>query len=210
MGQFLDGELAWRKRELTTLKFMVGRSRRQHKTELLIRAAVCLLYAHWEGFVKAAATGYVSFAARQGLRYRDLTPNFMALGLRSDISQAGRSNLPTLHTAFMTRLMSGLSERSTINWEQAIDTGSNLNSSILGEILCVVGVDATDYLIKSPIIDEKLLANRNAIAHGERRPEFAADDYATLHDGIIQLVERFRPDIENTAATNSYLRNLGQ
>ena len=110
----------------------------------------------------------------------------------------------------MTRLMSGLSERSTINWEQAIDTGSNLNSSTLGEILCVVGVDATDYLIKSPIIDEKLLANRNAIAHGERRPEFEADDYATLHDDIIQLVERFRPDIENAAATNSYLRNLAQ
>ena len=132
------------------------------------------------------------------------------LGMRPQIWQAGRSDKSTLHTGLVTRIISGLSENADINWEQAIDTRSNLNSETLNEILCAVGLDNGYYMLKKPIIDEKLLANRNAIAHGERRPEFEADDYATLHDDIIQLVERFRPDIENAAATNSYLRNLAQ
>ena len=204
LTQFLDDELAWRKKELTTLKVLLDKSRRQHETALLLRAAICLLYAHWEGFVKAAATGYLSYVATRGLRYQDLTPNFVALGLWSDISQAGESNLPTLRTALMTRLISGLSERARINWEQSIDAGSNLNFKTLNEIMCAVGLDSKEYLLKKPIIDQRLLANRNAIVHGERRPEIGPDDYAGLNDDIVQLVERFRTDIENAAATNSF------
>lgn len=105
--QFLDDELAWRKKELTTLKFMLGKSRKRESV-LLLRAALCVLYAHWEGFVKAAATSYVSFVSTRGLRYRDLTPNFVALGLRREISEAGLSNLPTVHTTLATKLMLGL------------------------------------------------------------------------------------------------------
>lgn len=206
LTQFLDDELAWRKKELTTLKVLLDKSRRQHETVLLLRAAICLLYAHWEGFVKAAATGYLSYVATQGLRYQDLTPNFVALGLWSDISQAGQSNLPTLRTALTTKLISGLAEHARINWEQSIDTGSNLNSKTLNEIMCAVGLDSREYLLKKPIIDQRLLANRNAIVHGERRPEIGADEYATLNDDIVQLVERFRTDIENAAATNSFRR----
>ena len=206
LTQFLDDELAWRKKELTTLKVLLDKSHRHHETMLLLRAAICLLYAHWEGFVKAAATGYLSYVATRGLRYRDLTPNFVALGLWSDISQAGESNLPTLRTALTTKLISGLSERASIDWGQSIDAGSNLNSKTLDEIMCAVGLDSKEYLLKKPIIDQRLLANRNAIVHGERRPEIGPDDYAVLNDDIVQLVERFRNDIENAAATNRFRR----
>ena len=204
--QFLDDELAWRKRELTTLKVWLDKSRRQHETVILLRAAICLLYSHWEGFVKAAATGYVSYVAALGLKYQELTPNFVALGLWSDISQAGKSDSPTLRTALTTKLISGLSERASINCEQSIDAGSNLNSKTLSEILCAMGLDNKEYLLKKPIIDHRLLGNRNAIAHGERRPDFGLDDYAGLNDDIVQLVEKFRTDIENAAATRRFRR----
>ena len=206
LGKFLDDELAWRKRELTTLKFMVVGQRRSHERVLVLRAAICLLYAHWEGFVKAAATGYLSYVATRGLRYQDLTPNFVALGLWSDISRAGESNLPTLRTALTTRLIFRLSEQASINWEQSIDAGSNLNFKTLNEIMCTVGLDSKEYLPKKPIIDQRLLANRNAIVHGERRPEIGPDDYSALHDEVIQLVQNFRTDIENAATTNSFRR----
>lgn len=207
LTQLLDDELAWRKREITTLKIWLLKPRRQHETTTLLRAAVCLLYAHWEGFVKAAATGYVSYVATLGLRYRDLTPNFVPLGLWSDISQAGLSTSPTLRTALTERLISGLSERANINWEQSIDTRSNLNSKTLSEILCAMGLDNKEYLIKKPIIDLRLLGNRNAIAHGERRPEFGLDDYIGLSNDIVQLVERIRTDIENAAATRRFRKD---
>ena len=206
LTQLLDDELAWRKRELTTLKVWLGKPRRQHETAIFLRAAICLLYAHWEGFVKAAAAGYISYVATRGLKYQDLAPNFVALGLWSDISEAGLSKSPTLRIALTTKLITGLAERANVNWDPMIYIGSNLNFKTLNGILCAMGVDNKEYLLKKPIIDQRLLANRNAIAHGDRRPEIEPDDYAGLNDDIVQLVERFRTDIENAAAMKSFRR----
>ena len=202
LTQYLEEELAWRKRELTTLRFMLG-SRREHERHLLLRAALCVLYAHWEGFIRAAATGYLSYVATQGLRFIDLTPNFVALGLRSAISQAGQSNRPSVHTALTTRLMLGLSEPASIDWENSVETRSNLGSENLNEILCLLGLDNESYRSKQPLLDKKLLEKRNLIAHG-RQTEIELDDYFGLHDEIVQLVEHFRTDVENAAALENY------
>ncbi len=202
--EFLDEELAWRKRELTTLKFMLEKPR-DHEGQLLLRAGICLLYAHWEGFVKAAATSYISFVATRGLRYSDLAPNFVAIGLRSRIIQAGRSNLPTLHTNLVTELTSGLSERAIIGSEEVVPTQGNLNSKLLNEIFCLLGLDGKEYLLKGHLLDQRLLANRNLVAHGER-PEISSSDYEDLHSEIIQLVEWFRTDIENAAVASAFRR----
>ncbi len=201
--QFLDDELRWRKRELTTLKFSIERSRR-HEKDMLLRAGICLLYAHWEGFVKASATGYLSYVATRGLRYRDLTPNLVALGLRNDISISGRSNLPSLHTKLTATIMSGLSQRALLRWEDAVHTGSNLKAETLREILSLLGIEFAYYLPKGPIIDKKLLENQNRIAHGERA-QIGPEDYNDLHNSIIDLVEYFRTDISNAALRRSYL-----
>ena len=202
LTEFLDDELAWRKKELTTLKFMLG-ERRQHEKALLLRAAICVLYAHWEGFVKAAASGYVSFVITRGLRYRDLTPNFAALGLRSEISTAGESKKPTIHTALATEMRSGLSKLTNIDLERAVSTGSNLNTAALNEIICLVGLDGNDYLTKKQLLDHKLVGNRNLVAHG-RPVEIEADEYSVLHEEIVQLVQKFRTDIENAATTEGF------
>ena len=58
LNRFLDNDLAWRKKELTTINFMVSRSR-EHERGILLRAAICVLYAHWEGFIRNAATSYI-------------------------------------------------------------------------------------------------------------------------------------------------------
>ena len=202
LAQFLDGDLSWRKRELTTLKFMLGRHR-PHERVLLLRAAVCVLYAHWEGFVKAAATSYVSFVATQGLRYHDLTPNFVALGLRTEISRAGQSDKPTIRTALTTKLILGLSEHANIDWENSVNTRSNLNTDTLNEIICLLGLEGNDYLLKKQLLDQRLLGNRNLIAHGQR-VEIELDEYSGLHDEVIQLLQNFRSDVENAAATEAF------
>ena len=192
LNQFLDGELAWRKRELTTLKFMLEKPRR-HEKSLLLRAAVCVLYAHWEGFVKAAAMGYVSFVATRGLRYRDLSANFVALGLRSEMSRAAESSKPTIHTALATQIRSGLSKLMNVDVEGSISTGSNLNASTLNEIVCLVGLDSKDYLPRG-LLDQKLVGNRNLVAHGVRI-DIDPAEHSRLHEEIIQLVQKFRTDM---------------
>ena len=200
----MDDELAWRKRELTTLKHMVERAR-SHEKVFLLRAAVCVLYAHWEGFVKAAATSYASFVDAQGLRYRELTPNFVALGLRSEILKAARSNKLTDMTNVVEKMIHGLDERGNIDWERSVQTGANLNSARFAQILCLIGRDVGEYESMNQLLDQKLLGNRNLVAHG-RRVNVDADDYAELHTEIIRLVDMFRDDVENAAALGNFRR----
>ena len=91
----LDKQLSWRKKELTALKFWVENGE-ENVRNTIMRASLCLLYAHWEGFIKEAATRYVRFVAQQGLQFRDVTPNLVALGLRAEIQTAGKSNTISL------------------------------------------------------------------------------------------------------------------
>ena len=136
-------------------------------------------------------------------RYSDLAPNFVALGLRQDMLRAGQPSRANEHTALLTKFLSGLSEPASIDWDHAIDAQSNLNIRVLKDILSTLGLDDKDYSTKGPLIDQRLLRNRNMIAHGERL-DLEQDDYDTVHDEIIQLVERFRNDVENAAILGSY------
>jgi MAE_28990/MAE_18760-like HEPN len=57
LQDFLDAELSWRVKEISTLKAAI-KSSAFISEQTLVRASVALLYAHWEGFIKSAATGY--------------------------------------------------------------------------------------------------------------------------------------------------------
>lgn len=205
LNEYLDNELSWRKKELTSLKFMLTKCR-AHEEGILTRAALCILYAHWEGFVRTAATCYVDYVVRQGVHLRALTPNFIALGLRSEIRIAGGSDKSTMHTDLVKRVRSDLPESFRTDSRKAIQTGSNLKVDVLNEILSVIGVDPTNYLGKRVIID-RLVRYRNLVAHGAHGEgfEIVLCDYETMHNDVIVLVEMFRTDVENAAVQKSYL-----
>lgn len=56
----LDSEMSWRLKEIADLKSNV-KSTSGLARSTLIRAGTALLYAHWEGFIKAASSAYVLF-----------------------------------------------------------------------------------------------------------------------------------------------------
>jgi hypothetical protein len=48
----LSADLAWRKKELSEIKSLVeSRNFSDQRHKALVRSGVCILYAHWEGFV---------------------------------------------------------------------------------------------------------------------------------------------------------------
>ena len=202
LNQFLDGELGWRKKELTTVKLMLG-SLRPHERRAMLRAGLCLLYAHWEGFVKNAAISYVTYVSTRGLKYCELTPNFVALGLRGKIKESGASNRSSLHTKLVSLLMSDLKDQAYLIPDTAVDTASNLNFDVFEEVVCVLGLNRHRYLSRKVLIDERLVRNRNALAHGQYL-EIEEDEYLDLHSNVIDVVELFRTDLENAAATSAY------
>ena len=71
----------------------------------------------------------------------------------------------------------------------------------------MLGLDDQQYLLKGALLDQKLLANRNRVAHGERT-ELDPDDYDELHGEIVGLIERFSTDVQNAAVTGKYHRNF--
>jgi hypothetical protein len=195
----------------------------------LLRSGTAILYAHWEGFVKNAATSYVEFVARQNLKYSELAPNFLALAVKKQLNEAQGSHRAVIFTKVVDFLITGLeskclnqryeptgqapagispqgagNEPKEIQWDDAIKTQSNLSSEVLKDIICILGLDYSLYETKEKIIDETLLRSRNEIAHGQYLL-IGFDQYMELHHEIISLMDLFRDQIENAAISKYYL-----
>lgn len=203
----IDHEMAWRKHELSVLRANVVSSRKRAK-ETAIRAAVALLYAHWEGTIKNIATYYLEYVAMQGLSYGQLKPNFLAIAIKYDLNQFEDSNKSTIHTSIVSDVITLQTVKSKIPTEGIIKTDSNLKSGIFIEIMATIGLPCTDYETSYKLIDSVLLEKRNKIAHGERIESLELDEerYCDLHDKVLGLIQLFATQALNAALLKQYLR----
>jgi hypothetical protein len=206
LSDSLAADLAWRKKELSDLKALIEiRSFSPSKHRALLRSGVTILYAHWEGFVKKAASSYLEFVSVQRLPYKELSSNFIALAMKVRLNEAMETNKATIFTGVAEFFLTELDQRSFIPYKDMIKTGSNLSSANFKEIICVLGLDYSAYETKQVLIDEKLLARRNGIAHGEYLL-LDLSDYLELHSQVIGMMELLRNQIDNCAALKHYCR----
>lgn len=201
----IDDEMAWRRKELTSIKSSISTARSFAKNTA-IRAGVALLYSHWEGAVKNIATYYLEFVSRKKLLYSELRPCFLALTIKKEVSLIEQSNKNTIHSHIVSEVLSKQAERSCIPFEGVIKTNSNLNSTVLAEIMSSIGLSTKAYESSYNFIDEVLLAKRNCIAHGERLEILDLDEerYYEMQDKILTLLDMFRTDIINAATLEQY------
>lgn len=203
LSDSLAKDLVWRKKELADLRSLIESAMPSSKGKVLLRSGITILYAHWEGFIKTAASNYLEYVSMRSLRYDELSSNFVALALKTQLSQANETSKATVFTESIDFIRSKLNERSSIPHKNVIQTGSNLSSSIFREITCVLGLDYSLYETKQILIDEKLLAKRNSIAHGEYS-HLDKEDYLELHSQVIDMMNAFRNQIENCATRENY------
>lgn len=199
----LDDAFAWRLKELDDLKASVRSALPSHE-RTLIRSGVPLAYAHWEGFVKQASEHYLNFVSNTGLRYDELNPCFVAVGLRGYLRQIFDSSRGDVFVGAMEYILDTLPTPAKIPYGSAINTRSNLNFSIFEGIARTVGVDAKPYETRSRFIDESLLARRNRIAHGEYL-DIDKAAFFDLCDEAIAMLRWYKSDLENCLALRSYL-----
>jgi len=204
LQDFIDGDLTWRRREMSTARFAWQNSKGEKKA-YACRVGVCLAYAHWEGFVKTAAMAYLNFVAHQGLKFRDLTAALIALCLRGRFTQLEAAQRITLHAEVAGFFLSGLDTDASVPWEQAVSQLSNLDFATFTDVTTMIGVDPTPYSSRGLQIDGVLVKNRHLIAHGSRVDvdELTCEE---LHELVIELLDRFRTDVENAASTGAHLR----
>lgn len=199
---FLADEMAWRKKELSTVKNRVEKSSKKiQPTE--IRSGILLLYAHWEGFLKRAAEAYLNFVIYQRLTLKELRLNFVALCTRKELNEFKLTNKATIHNQILEYLNNCDDERFNVTPSNVVRTGSNLNSEILKEITAGIGLDFSKYETKANLIDEQLLNYRNNIAHGQFL-EIDSSDYLRLHEEIRVMIENYKTDIENSVLLENY------
>ncbi len=202
----LATDLVWRKKELSEMKSLIEAknvSEQRHKA--LVRSGVCILYSHWEGFVKLAANSYLEYVISKNLTYQQLSSNFLALAMKKKLKEAKETNKPSLYIPVCDFFISELNQRCILP-KDTISTASNLSSEILKEITYILGIDFSIYSTKSVLIDTKLLKTRNEIAHGNYSV-FDRDEYLELHGEVIGMLDLFRNQIENAASQESFRRN---
>lgn len=206
----IDNELAWRKKELTSIRVDVESSEIKEKSEQsrAIRSGIAMLYAHWEGVIKSIAEFYLIYVSGLNLKYGELKNNFLAIAIKNSLNEFEDTKKATIHNKLIDNVYSKKNEISQIPYKNIIKTDSNLKMDIFKEIAATIGIDYNPYMLKKMLIDQRLLGNRNKIAHGERLETLDGisnpTDYIELHKTIIELIDKFAQNIKDAALKEDY------
>lgn len=202
LEDFLDGELSWRKKELITIKLMHDKAR-DHQAVMLRRAGIALLYAHWEGFVKSAGTAFVGFVSLQGLTYRQLRPNFSALGMKGAVLQSRDTERGEVLVRIAEFFLTHMDDKAILPTAKVVQTKSNLSSGRLRDILAILGLDYSPFQLREKTVIDRLVDQRNQIAHGQYL-DIDVQDYSQLHHEVVQMLDEFRSQISNSAQSAGF------
>ena len=203
----LDGELSWRIKEIADIR-SATKIARVGSEMTLRRAGIALLYAHWEGFIKASARAYVTYVASQRLRHSELRRCFVAMSLRVQIGEVSSIKHARPVIAALEAILNRQDDRARFSgrpsWGKRL---GNLDSQVFINVAHWIGLDVEQYSTKWHFIDNRLLARRNAIAHGRGGDlELDREGFDELVDGVLELVRWFKTDIENAVSTRAFQR----
>ncbi len=157
------------------------------------------LYAHWEGFIKDAGESFLQYTSFQKIKYKDLNYGLLAISKLDKVKDFLEGNV-ALKIKALQVLFDSLEQKAEIPYNYSIATYSKLNMETLVEICLILGVDENRYLLKSAIIDEKLVRNRNIIAHGELIA-FSPKQALSIYQGIFPILQDFKNDVLRKAST---------
>lgn len=99
LEEHLFTDLAWRKKEMISLKMLVENDK--FSETILLRAGVALLCAHFEGFIKKASNCYIGFVSEQKIKYKCLKDNFAALKMEQEFKACSKSGKNSVHTSLL-------------------------------------------------------------------------------------------------------------
>jgi len=129
--------------------------------------------------------------------------NFVALSYLKRLNK-GKSVEECI--ALIEDIIYNRSKPCKINDKDVIDTKSNLNFRVLKDIVQLLGLDITHFENNQNFINKKLVEPRNDIAHGTYR-DVDYEDFKTIYDNIIPLMEHFKKLIENCCVLEQYKRD---
>lgn len=201
LQEALDSEMSWRIKEIADFK--LAAKTRPESSRTFIRAGVALIYAHWEGFIKASSESYLNFVENQGHTYKDLQSCFAVFGLKGKLTLLGNSRAARLNIEAFDFIRQELDKPARMAMGSAIDTESNLTSKVFQNIANSINISLAPYETKFHLIDESLVGRRNRVAHGEFL-DLPLADFLQLSDDVLTMMRAYKTDIENAATLQQY------
>jgi hypothetical protein len=199
----LDEDKIWRIRELTELVRACAEAD-TIRQDALVRAAIPVLYAHWEGYFVFSTNAYLNFVAEKRRMLSVLRDEFWALTLRRKYRHQQINSDSSL-----TRLLLSIRSEPDRSFKKGtferINGQSNLSSDVLRYCCGCVGIDYEAFADYEGFIDLDLLDKRNHIAHGEAL-RFQANKIPIFRDKVVDLMRIVQNQVENMAHSASYMK----
>ncbi len=205
-------DLGWRKVEISSLRTAVHRA--ADSEGHLFRAGQVLLCAHWEGFLKRSAKAYAEHALSQDLRLRDLSAQMVAITFFGHVMKAAEAHYPGStehHLRLAEKIIEKLDARPAPKTAWEVNTEGNPGTDAVTRILQSIGVDTqlgldeTSWSTTKVFINDQLVKDRNAVAHGEGLP-IHKRDLLDRTDRTLRLLDQLRDTLLAAATAQNYLR----
>jgi hypothetical protein len=215
----LEKELEWRVAEIRALRNNAAGLPEVERARFL-RAVLLMLYAHYEGFCKAALLEYVRAINNAKVSCDKAVPAvaagawakvFGALSgdQKSKIFKADLPDDATLHSLARRRefveRMDELRQVQVQFPEDVIDTESNLWPKLLRRNLYVVGLPP-EWVDEHEGSVKRLLYMRNGIAHGAERAGVTDQQYSDVETAVLKMMDALMLSIVDAIRGRVFMR----
>lgn len=197
----LDGELAWRRIEIQAFRANIWSNRKKGRlADALVRGAITMGYAHWEGFVKEASRLYLSYVQTGRYEYQELSNELLAIAIKKQRAPglSPSSVIPIIEIVDFLR-QDG-SQLCTIELEDVISTGANLNSRCFKDLVLTLGLNYSIFETREHWIQSKIVDNRHAIAHGNYL-SVDIQEAVTIMDDLVTLLVWYKDALANQSGS---------
>jgi hypothetical protein len=200
----LEDERTWRRDEIRFLMNRLADLDTDDDRDRYRRAALLLLYAHFEGFCKTALLIFIRAINKESLPCEAASPALVAATCRpilraladpnskSDLFRNAAPDDEKLHFAwrsqeFLRRLAEVLGRPVDIP-DEVVDTESNLWPIVLKKNLFRLGFEH-DHLSMHDGTIHNLVNRRNNIAHGLERTGISEADFEKLQKAVYEVMD---------------------
>ena len=219
LENLLDEDLVWRKVEISDLLFLA----KETQKDVVLKSLILLLYAHWEGYIKKSSKLYIKYISEEKVQLNELSYNFKAVALKEHISRCIETKDKLTLANELTFVSSFLKFENKkfkveINLDNdfesgIIDTESNLKPKVFKNIIEILGLNYKNALeAREHYINSHLLANRNAIGHGNKfdaanQIDFSLTikDIEKLKTIVFSIIDSFKEELLEYIYNKYYL-----
>lgn len=196
----LDDDLTWRRKEVSAILSLAKSS--GHLERIAIsRAALPLIYAHWEGYTKNCFIRYFEFVSLKRSAFSKIKINFLYLASKSELRTIGSGSEKSSIEAF-ENLFERLTKRNADPMRKHVNTKSNLRWDVLCDLYCIAGIE-NPLSGDETLINRELCDARNEIAHGQS-VNADYDKLVKLRDDVFDRLSRIRNSIVFAATDGTY------